>query len=97
MTEVIKTVEENELSDDYKAFRSKVQAFLEEKLSEIGSAHVSITTEDSQGMKSSFAISVKKLDKYSIYVWDFANKAPEFKETLTEAPSNGYLYSLIET
>ena len=96
MTEVIKTVEENELSDDYKAFRSKVRAFLEEKQSEIGSAHVSITTEDSQGMKSSFAISVKKQDKYSIYVWDSANKAPEFKETLTEAPSNEYLYSLIE-
>ena len=43
MTEVIKAVEENELSDDYRAFRSKVQAFLEEKQSEIGSAHVSIT------------------------------------------------------
>ena len=24
------------------------------------------------------------------------DKAPEFKETLTEAPSNEYLYSLIE-
>ena len=96
MTDTVKIVKEEELSEDYKAFRSKVQAFLEEKQSEIGSAHVSITTEDSQGMKSSFAISVKKQDKYSIYVWDFANKAPEFKETLTEAPSNEYLYSLIE-
>jgi hypothetical protein len=96
MTDAVKIVKEEELSDDYKAFRSKVQMFLEEKQSEIGSAHVSITTEDSQGMKSSFAISVKKQDKYSIYVWDFANKAPEFKETLTEAPSNEYLYSLIE-
>lgn len=96
MTEAIKTVEENELSEEYKTFRSKVQKFLEDKHSEIGSTHVSITTEDSQGMKSSFAISVKKEDKYSIYVWNFPNKAPEFKETLTEAPSNEYLYSLIE-
>lgn len=97
MTDAVKIVKEEELSDDYRAFRSKVQAFLEEKQSEIGSAHVSITTEDSQGMKSSFAISVKKQDKYSIYVWNFANKAPELKETLSEAPSNEYLYSLIET